>query len=209
MKSLGKIFGRSMRDSAAVFDEFKRVFVLSVMIFTLMPAPVSADEAIAKPPCENRYGFMPYDDKICKRSAGERSGLRGFQDRLKFIPLAEGVELTIGGEIRQRYEYTSNQGFGESLRNGDGAWLQRLTLHGDLRFGEHLRLVGEGYHTYEAGRANKPSHLSFRVLPPEDSFISQAVQQPLHLCMECIRRAVKPRNLKKNIKKIIKPSYLL
>ena len=148
---------------------------MSAMIVVLTSTPLTAGEKDTEATCENRYGFMPYDDKICERSPGARDGIFGFQDSLKFIPLAEDVQLTFGGEIRQRYEYTDNQGFGESLRDGDGAWLQRLTLHGDLQFGEHFRVFAEGYHTYELGRENGPGPLDENLFEFQNAFVEASV----------------------------------
>lgn len=63
-------------------------------------------------------------------------------DRLKFIPLnrSKNWYLTLGGEIRQRYETYRNNGFGAGVQDSNGYLLERYMFHADFRFGRRLRI---------------------------------------------------------------------
>ena len=65
-------------------------------------------------------------------------------ERLKDISLAEddGVQLSLGGEARVRWELWENFGFTEA--NDDDFGLARLRLHADAEIGERLRVYIEG-----------------------------------------------------------------
>src|SRR5690554_2533130 len=54
----------------------------------------------------------------------------------KARPVAAGVSLSVGGDLRWRYEYAENPGYGQEPQDRWGAWLQRHSLFGDLRMGE-------------------------------------------------------------------------
>ncbi len=67
-------------------------------------------------------------------------------DTVKYLPLradAPSWYLSLGGEIRERLELTSNPNFGLGGRR-DGYLLQRLTLEADLHLGERVRIYIEG-----------------------------------------------------------------
>ena len=65
-------------------------------------------------------------------------------DALKCMPLSAGraTWLSLGGEVRERYEYTHNPLWGEDPQDKHGVFLQRYILHSDLHVGPHLRLFG-------------------------------------------------------------------
>ena len=58
-------------------------------------------------------------------------------DAIKFVP--RGTEgdryLSLGGEIRQRYEYFHNPVWGQEEKDPNGYWMQRYMLHADLHLG--------------------------------------------------------------------------
>ena len=64
-------------------------------------------------------------------------------DGLKYISLSDSgpnCYLSIGGEIRERYEFFANPAFGLRHDGHDDYVLQRLLLHSDLHFDDHVRL---------------------------------------------------------------------
>ena len=70
-----------------------------------------------------------------------------FLDPIKYVPLnaARTNYLTLGGQIRVRYEQFNNRFF----RSGsEGYYLQRLSLHAALRLTPYVRVFGELYHGY-------------------------------------------------------------
>src|SRR5260370_6743794 len=85
------------------------------------------------------------------RFDGDWSVLRGvdlgrtddFWDRLKFIPLtADGsVWLTIGGQVRERWEYFGQYLFGASQpKQSDGYLLSRYRLSADVHVSPYFRM---------------------------------------------------------------------
>ncbi|HLQ39060.1 MAG TPA: alginate export family protein [Planctomycetota bacterium] len=66
-------------------------------------------------------------------------------DAIKYLPLDGSGEtfLTLGGEVRERYEYFRNAQWGAGPQDSDGYLMQRYLLHGDLHFGEQVRLFGQ------------------------------------------------------------------
>ena len=66
-------------------------------------------------------------------------------DVLKYIPLDSGPYryLSLGGEIRQRYEYLNNSSWGLEHHDGDGYSLQRYMLHADLHWSDRFRVFAQ------------------------------------------------------------------
>jgi hypothetical protein len=66
-------------------------------------------------------------------------------DALKFIALSATRKryLTLGGEIRQQFEYFNNANWGEGPEDDNGYLLQRYMGHADLHLGSHVRLFGQ------------------------------------------------------------------
>lgn len=56
-------------------------------------------------------------------------------DRVKCVPLGGDTTLTIGGELRERFEAAHNPRFGLT-QDSDSAFLHRALLHTDLRIGD-------------------------------------------------------------------------
>lgn len=66
-------------------------------------------------------------------------------DSIKFISLndASSVYLTFGGEVRPRFEYFGHEDWEEENAT---FYSQRLSVHGALSLGSHVRLFSEVYH---------------------------------------------------------------
>ncbi|ABS63996.1 conserved hypothetical protein [Parvibaculum lavamentivorans DS-1] len=116
-------------------------------------------------------GFMKLrfdEDPSCFRTEAPGDAL----DRLKFMPLDRDgdVWLGMGGEIRQRYEYTNNPAFGAARQDKAGVWLQRYVLHGDLHLGSRLRLFGQLSSALESGRAGGGSPVDENRLEIQNAF---------------------------------------
>lgn len=129
-------------------------------------AQAKAEEACALEPAKLRFD----DDYDCFRVPENREHLPG---DIKFIPLTEDERffLSLGGEIRQRYEYTHNPLFGADPQDEAGVWLQRYTLHGDLRLGPHVRVFGQLSSALETGRAGGPSPVDENDLTLQNAFV--------------------------------------
>lgn len=94
-------------------------------------------------------------------------------DELKFIPLSAdaSVYLSLGGELRERYEYTRHPAWGDEPQDEDGVFLQRYVLHGDLHLGSRLRLFGQLYSALENGRAGPPAAIDENRLDWQQAFL--------------------------------------
>ena len=68
-------------------------------------------------------------------------------DPIKYIPLRPGEPswyLTLGGEVRERFEGAHDPNFGIQGSSDNSYWLQRLTLLGDAHLGPRVRFFVEG-----------------------------------------------------------------
>jgi hypothetical protein len=84
-----------------------------------------------------------------------------FWDAIKYIPLGsqQGWYLSLGGELRERYEFFHNEEAGSQLadRHGNNSYaLQRYLLHGDLHLGARLRFFAQIMSGLENGRSGGP-----------------------------------------------------
>src|SRR3546814_5126341 len=127
----------------------------ALLLAGLCAATLNGPPARADAGCPAGINKLRYDNDIaCFRDPTDRESPL---DALKFVPLDEMGEiyLSLGGEIRQRYEYTHYPAFGEDPQDQAGVWLQRHVLHGDLQLGPHVRVFGELFSALEAGRKNE------------------------------------------------------
>lgn len=94
------------------------------------------------------YGYL--QDKSLRREP---------LDRLKYLPLRKGKPdwyLSIGGEMRQRYEAFRNDNWGRAPDDSNGYLLQRYMLHTDWHFGKNVRAFVQLRSNVEAGRVGGP-----------------------------------------------------
>jgi hypothetical protein len=81
-----------------------------------------------------------------------------YLDTIKFIPLNTNGEwyLTLGGEIRERYEYYHNSDWGRGPQDSNGYLLQRYMIHADAHFGDYFRVFTQFKSGLEDGRNGGP-----------------------------------------------------
>ena len=79
-------------------------------------------------------------------------------DPAKFIPLNEiaSLWLTLGGEVRERYEYFENANWGLGTQDDSGYLLHRFMVHADAHLGENVRLFSQFKSGLENGRNGGP-----------------------------------------------------
>jgi len=79
-------------------------------------------------------------------------------DSLKYIALDEQSDsyLTLGGQLRDRYENFQNYTFGSGPQTPNGYNLLRAMLDTDLHLGQYVRVFVEGLSATEQGRAGGP-----------------------------------------------------
>lgn len=64
-------------------------------------------------------------------------------DVVKYIPLfnwGPSYFVTLGGDLREQYEFSQNDNFGLGSVNNHGYWLQRLMPYSDWHFGPFFRV---------------------------------------------------------------------
>src|SRR5690606_16679432 len=116
-------------------------------------------------------GTLRFDDDYeCVRDVQNRESTPA---NFKFIPLEPdgGVYLSLGGEVRQRYEYTDDPLFGADPQDKSGVWLQRFMVHGDLTLGPHIRVFAQLSSAFETGRAGGPSPVDENKLELQNAFV--------------------------------------
>src|SRR5713101_8149655 len=119
------------------------------LIRLLLLTPVAAlaenlDEPAERAALPPSYKVLRFDeDYSCLSDPSKRTD---YFDPLKYIPIRPGDPswyLTIGGELRERFEGMRNPDFGVEVPD-DSYWLQRITLFADLHLGQRVRVFTEG-----------------------------------------------------------------
>jgi hypothetical protein len=79
-------------------------------------------------------------------------------DPLKFIYLNHDGSswLTLGGEVREQYEYFDNANWGKGPQDDNGYLLQRYMIHADAHLGENFRFFTQFKSGLEDGRNGGP-----------------------------------------------------
>jgi hypothetical protein len=100
-----------------------------------LPAQAPGPTPAPTPP---PYQQQRYDEDWSYLKDSKRSDAL---DRLKYIPLNDrGWYVSLGGEVRWRYEYFSEFAFGAGTQDPNGYWLQRYLLHADWHLGKRVRV---------------------------------------------------------------------
>lgn len=88
----------------------------------------------------------------------ERRGSFSNYEKLKYISLGKREDwyLSVGGEMRQRYEFTENPSWGAETTDKKGYYQQRYLLHADFHFGKRVRAFAQIGSQFETGRADGP-----------------------------------------------------
>jgi hypothetical protein len=124
---------------------------VTLILFFVCPAMMAA-------PCkQKRPALQPlrYDEDWSLLS--DANCKKELADRLKYIRLGrQDWYLSIGGEIRYKYENYENPGFGTDPETASGYILQRYLLHADWHFGRHFRLFTQFQSGLEEGRNGGP-----------------------------------------------------
>lgn len=104
---------------------------------------------------EEDYSFL--EDPACRTDVW---------DWFKYIALPpDGAYLTLGGELRERYELVRNANWGRDPVDENGYVLHRFMVLGDFHFHEHVRVYVHLFSDFIFGRAGGP-----RPMIDEDRF---------------------------------------
>jgi hypothetical protein len=132
---------------------------------------VAPRAVVAQEPERPGYRKLRYEeDWSFLRDPGRRT------DRLdvpKYIPLTDDgwAWLSLGGEVRERYEYTRNPAWGSDPQDKDGVFLQRYGLHGDLHLGPNVRIFAQLLSALEDGRAGPSNPVDENELDVQQAFL--------------------------------------
>ena len=134
------------------------ILVLSCSVTVSASAQEPASNAAAAPP----YKLLRYDEDY--RYLSEPGARSDPWDRIKFIPLGSdsGQWLSLGGELRERFEYYSAPNFGIQGEPANGYFLHRLLLHADLHLGDSARAFVQIASNLSSGRTTPPHLMSTR-----------------------------------------------
>jgi hypothetical protein len=115
---------------------------------------VSVARSAAASSCSSgpHYSNARYDDDFSYLH--DPACRKDFWDSLKYIPLNARGDwyLSLGGEIRERYERFHNPLWGQQPQSPGGFLLQRYLLFGDLHLGENVRIFSELMSDWENDR---------------------------------------------------------
>src|SRR5258708_6043341 len=95
-------------------------------------------------------------------------------DLIKYIPLCDlgpFYFVTLGGDIREQYEFIENDNFGLGSVNNHGYWLQRLMLYSDWHFGPYFRAFVQLKSSEEEGREPGPRPTDRKRLDFNQAFV--------------------------------------
>ncbi|XVJ60076.1 MAG: alginate export family protein [Tepidisphaera sp.] len=109
------------------------------------PSDPAAKPAPASPPAPPPFKLFRYEDDFS--SFADPAKRSGFFDDIKYISLEDQspITLSLGGELRSRYEYSSAPLFGLRRPGHDDFFLQRFLLHADLHVGKYEELHGRAF----------------------------------------------------------------
>ena len=93
---------------------------------------------------------------------------------IKYIPLfnlGPSYFVTLGGDIREQYEFIQNDNFGLGSVNNHGYWLQRLMPYSDWHFGPFFRVFVQLKSSEEEGREPGPRPTDRKRLDFNQAFV--------------------------------------
>ena len=99
--------------------------------------------------------------------AEDNASIACWKDR----PIADGLRLSVGGDLRWRYEHAGNPRYGLERQDRWGVLMQRGSVFADLRLGEHWRGFAQLASSYTHGRAAGPSPVDENRLDPTNLFV--------------------------------------
>lgn len=129
-----------------------------------IPLLLAADAALAQ------FQSLRFDDDVSAQRQGcgkDGAGSACWKDR----PLADDVRLSIGGDLRGRYEFADNPRYGLQAQDRWGVLMQRGSVFADLRLGAHWRGFAQLAGSYTNGRAAGPSPVDENRLDPTNLFV--------------------------------------
>jgi len=130
--------------------------VFQVLCFVYGVFPVWANDAQSANAIERpAYQIRRFDEDWSTLRGVDRSQTGDFWDLLKFIPVTrdQNVWLSLGGQVRERFEYFGQYLFGAAApEHSDGYLLSRFRLSADLHITPYFRVFAEGKSSLSTNR---------------------------------------------------------
>ncbi|TWT40997.1 hypothetical protein RAS1_36880 [Phycisphaerae bacterium RAS1] len=111
----------------------------------------AASQPAGKPKAPPPYLYTRFEEDYRWLDSPPGTYATDFTDALKNVHLGENWRLSIGGEMRLRWEYEKNKTLLRQKASQDKFLLERYWLWGDLRLRDDLRFFVEGETEYEEG----------------------------------------------------------
>jgi hypothetical protein len=146
-------------------------FILHLAVLEIFPLMASAAAQEPAPVEHEDFKKLRYEEDY-KYLADSRRRTNVWES-IKYIPLGSlpGSYLSLGGEIRERYEYTRNPVWGEDPQDKRGVFLQRYNVHADLHLGKYIRIFSQLNSVLANGRAGGPSPVDESKLTLQQAFL--------------------------------------
>lgn len=125
---------------------------------------LAADAALAQ--------FRPLrfdDDFIAQRQGCDEN--HDFSSCWKDRPIADHVRVSIGGDLRWRYEHTGNPRYGLQPQDEWGVLMQRGSIFADLSLGQRFRGFAQLASSFTQGRAAGASLVDENRVDPTNLFV--------------------------------------
>ena len=155
-----------------------RCILVSVALTWWSPAVIAQEsQALSPPPYQSpRYE----EDYSYLRNPARRND---FWNLVKYIPLNDKGDryVSLGGEIRLRYEYFRDANWGSGPQDGRGYLLQRYMVHADLHLNDYIRVFGQLKSGLESGRTGGPRPPDEDELDLHQAFIDTRLNDVLTL----------------------------
>ncbi len=136
-----RLRGAGYRGAAVMIGVALQVLCICGM-FPAWAADDKAASAVERP----SYQILRYNEDWSMLKDADRSRTGDFWDRLKFIPITrdQDIWLSVGGQVRERFEYFGQYLFGSSTpERSDGYLLSRFRLSTDLHITQYFRIFTE------------------------------------------------------------------
>ncbi|MFY9987987.1 MAG: alginate export family protein [Chthoniobacterales bacterium] len=133
---------------------------------------IQPESIVSGYPVSPTYTLLRYDEdySFLANPANRTEAL----DLIKYIPLFDWGQfyfVSLGGDIREQYEFIENDNFGLGSVNNHGYWLQRIMLHNDWHFGPFFRAFVQLKTSEEEGRQPGPRPIDRKRLDFSQAFV--------------------------------------
>jgi hypothetical protein len=147
-----------------------------------IPDPLTREQpdgALLGPPGSAPPPYALFRDADFDPAWGSSAAKNDLLYQLKLIPLDRPAMayLSLGGEVRERFEYWNNENFGvvPTTTGQEAYWLQRIMLHLDLRVSPYVRFFVQGKSNLEEGRVDGPRPTDIDTIDLHQAFMDITV----------------------------------